>query len=132
MRGVEHTNHTFIARKQAGHTTGRGRVHRKQVTGHINHATQLSIAWHVDTVVVARAQVNGGKRAIVELRCQRRITAQLFELKSEHRDLDTAIGLLDRNKPDDELSVKRLKKRRLKIKDQIAQLENLLIPDLNA
>jgi hypothetical protein len=63
---------------------------------------------------------------------QRRITAQLFELKSEHRDLDTAIGLLDRNKPDDELSVKRLKKRRLKIKDQIAQLENLLIPDLNA
>ena len=63
---------------------------------------------------------------------QRRITAQLIELKSEHRDLDTAIGLLDRNKPDDELSVKRLKKRRLKIKDQIAQLENLLIPDLNA
>jgi hypothetical protein len=30
---------------------------------------------------------------------QRRITAQLIELKSEHRDLDTAIGLLDRNKP---------------------------------
>ena len=63
---------------------------------------------------------------------QRRITAQRFEVKSEHRDLDTAIGLLDLNKPDDELSVKRLKKRRLKIKDQIAQLENLLIPDLNA
>ena len=63
---------------------------------------------------------------------QRRITAHLFELKSEHRDLDTAIGLPDRNKPDAELSVKRLKKRRLKIKDQIAQLENLLIPDLNA
>jgi hypothetical protein len=63
---------------------------------------------------------------------QRRISSQLFELKSEHRDLDVAIAMLDQNKPSDELSSKRLKKRKLKIKDQIAQLENLLIPDLNA
>lgn len=62
----------------------------------------------------------------------RRISSQLFELKSEHRDLDVAIATLDQNKPFDELSCKRLKKRKLKIKDQIAQLENLLIPDLNA
>ncbi len=63
---------------------------------------------------------------------QRRISSQLFELKSEHRDLDVAIAMLDQNKPSDELSSKRLKKRKLKIKDQIAQLETLLIPDLNA
>ncbi len=63
---------------------------------------------------------------------QRRISSQLFELKSEHRDLDVAIAILDQTKPVDELSCKRLKKRKLKIKDQIAQLENLLIPDLNA
>ncbi len=63
---------------------------------------------------------------------QRRISSQLFELKSEHRDLDVAIAMLVQNKPNDELSSKRLKKRKLKIKDQIAQLENLLIPDLNA
>ncbi len=63
---------------------------------------------------------------------QRRISSQLFELKSEHRDLDVAIAMLVENKPNDELSSKRLKKRKLKIKDQIAQLENLLIPDLNA
>jgi hypothetical protein len=63
---------------------------------------------------------------------QRRISSQLFELKSEHRDLDVAIAMLDQNKPIDELSSKRLKKRKLKIKDQISQLETLLIPDLNA
>jgi hypothetical protein len=63
---------------------------------------------------------------------QRRYTAMLLELRSEHRDLDAAIEVFIRNRPDDELGIKRLKKRKLKIKDQISVLENLLIPDLNA
>ena len=62
----------------------------------------------------------------------RQIAYQLHELRSEHRDLDLAIELLVCNRPDDELSIKRLKKRKLKVKDQIALLENQLIPDLNA
>jgi len=63
---------------------------------------------------------------------QRRYTAMLLDLRSEHRDLDAAIEVFIRNRPDDELGIKRLKKRKLKIKDQISVLENLLIPDLNA
>lgn len=63
---------------------------------------------------------------------QRRYTAMLLELRTEHRNLDAAIEVFIRNRPDDELGIKRLKKRKLKIKDQISVLENLLIPDLNA
>ena len=63
---------------------------------------------------------------------QRRISMQLFELKSEHRDLDVAIAMLVQNNPGDELSSKRLKKRKLKIKDQIAQLEDRILPDIIA
>jgi hypothetical protein len=63
---------------------------------------------------------------------QRRYTAMLFDLRAEHRDLDLAIAQLISTRPEDELSIKRLKKRKLKIKDQIEILENLLIPDLNA
>lgn len=63
---------------------------------------------------------------------QRRYTAMLFDLRAQHRDLDLAIEQLAKNRPDDELSIKRLKKHKLKLKDQIEILENLLIPDLNA
>ena len=63
---------------------------------------------------------------------QRRYTAMLFELRAEHRDLDLAIERLGESKVGDEMSIKRLKKRKLKLKDQIAILENMLIPDLEA
>ena len=57
------------------------------------------------------------------------ITRQLAELRLEHRDLDAAIGRLQADIAADELSVKRLKKRRLLLKDCIARLESALIPD---
>ena len=61
-----------------------------------------------------------------------KIAAQLVELKVEHRDLDEAIGRLAATIESDELAIKRLKKRKLKIKDMIATLESRLIPDLDA
>lgn len=61
-----------------------------------------------------------------------RIAAQLIELRTEHRDLDDAIERLAASVQADELAVKRLKKRKLRIKDMIAYLENQLIPDLDA
>jgi len=61
-----------------------------------------------------------------------KIAAQLVELKVEHRDLDEAIARLAASIETDELSVKRLKKRKLKIKDMISALESRLIPDLDA
>ena len=54
---------------------------------------------------------------------------KLLELKLEHRDLDLAIARLQSDIQADELTVKRMKKRKLQLKDQIAQLESDLIPD---
>jgi len=62
-----------------------------------------------------------------------KISAQLIELRLEHRDLDAAIAkLAEAPAGDDDLAIKRLKKRKLRIKDMVAYLENQLIPDLDA
>jgi hypothetical protein len=61
-----------------------------------------------------------------------RIAAQLVELRLEHRDLDDAIARLASTIESDELAIKRLKKRKLRIKDMITALESRLIPDLDA
>lgn len=60
------------------------------------------------------------------------IARQLVELRIEHRDLDTAIARLANDAHCDELQLKRLKKRKLLLKDAIARLESKLIPDLDA
>lgn len=57
---------------------------------------------------------------------------RLVELRVEHRDLDDVIARLAKDPLVDELELKRLKKRKLLIKDQIARLESKAIPDLNA
>jgi len=60
------------------------------------------------------------------------IEARLIELKQEHRDLDLAIAALVGTPLHDELRLKRLKKRKLLLKDQIAFLEGQLDPDISA
>ena len=57
---------------------------------------------------------------------------QLTQLRVEHRDLDAAIERLAVDIQADELAIKRLKKRKLVIRDSIARLESRLIPDLDA
>jgi hypothetical protein len=57
---------------------------------------------------------------------------KLRQLRIEHRDLDEVISRLSLDLNVDELQVKRLKKRKLVLKDQIDRLESELIPDLNA
>jgi len=56
----------------------------------------------------------------------------LEQLKVEHRDLDDVIHRLQLDLYIDQVQMRRLKKRKLMIKDQIARLESQLIPDLNA
>lgn len=60
------------------------------------------------------------------------IARQLVELRIEHRDLDSAIARLAADGSSDELQLKRMKKRKLLLKDTIAKLESKLIPDLDA
>ena len=57
---------------------------------------------------------------------------RLRQLRVEHRDLDDVISRLSMDFKVDELQMKRLKRRKLMLKDQIARLESQLIPDLNA
>ena len=60
------------------------------------------------------------------------IAALIAELREEHRDLDEAIARLAIDPSIDQLRLRRMKKRKLKIKDWIAHLESQLIPDLDA
>jgi len=55
--------------------------------------------------------------------------ARLVDLRTEHRDLDDAISRLTLTPPEDQLMLRRLKKRKLLIKDRISALERLLDPD---
>ena len=57
---------------------------------------------------------------------------RLAALRIEHRDLDAAIGALAASAFGDQLQIARLKKRKLAIRDQIAIIEDYLIPDIIA
>lgn len=57
---------------------------------------------------------------------------RLATLKIEHRDLDSAIDALLRAGSQDQLQIARLKKRKLALKDQIAMVEDHLLPDIIA
>lgn len=58
--------------------------------------------------------------------------ARLRELRVSHRDLDDLIDRLSDDPMVDQLRIRRLKKRRLVLKDMIVRLESELIPDLDA
>jgi hypothetical protein len=57
---------------------------------------------------------------------------RLRELRISHRDLDDVIHRLQMDLYVNEVQLRRLKKRKLMLKDEIARLESELIPDLNA
>jgi hypothetical protein len=57
---------------------------------------------------------------------------RLALLRTEHRDLDAAIAALSASDSQDQLQIARLKKRKLKLKDQIAMIEDYLTPDIIA
>lgn len=60
------------------------------------------------------------------------ITSQLEHLRVEHRDLDDAIAALLAQGNPDQMQIARLKRRKLRLRDEIAQIEDQLIPDIIA
>lgn len=60
------------------------------------------------------------------------LRVELEVLKREHRDLDDSIRALDRTGTADQLTLQRLKKKKLKLKDKIAIIEDRLTPDIIA
>ena len=63
---------------------------------------------------------------------RKEIETRIAKLTVEHRRLDEEISLLESEPITDQLHLKRLKKSKLKLKDEIAALENMLFPDIIA
>ncbi len=63
---------------------------------------------------------------------QQSAQTRLMSLRQEHRDLDDAIAHLSTAPSADQLQLRRMKKRKLRLRDQISYWESKLIPDLDA
>ena len=63
---------------------------------------------------------------------ERELREQLSRLRAEHRELDAEIVAEEESAHSDQLQIKRLKKRKLAIKDQITEIEDQLLPDIIA
>jgi hypothetical protein len=63
---------------------------------------------------------------------ERELREQLSRLRVEHRDLDAQIVAEEVSSTSDQLLIKRLKKRKLVLKDQITAIEDQLLPDIIA
>lgn len=63
---------------------------------------------------------------------QQEIRELLAQLMTEHRDLDAAIVSLEEGASIDQLQLRRLKRRKLQLRDRIADLETRLLPDIIA
>lgn len=84
--------------------------------------TAIEIGWHhFDTLVDEKIETEAFKNV-----------ERLKELRVEHRDLDQVITRLVDDPHVDQVMLRRLKKRKLMLKDMITQLESARIPDLNA
>ena len=62
----------------------------------------------------------------------RELEARLNNLQTEHRDLDSAIDALIQGGSGDQVQIARLKKRKLRLKDEIAMVHDQLVPDIIA
>ena len=60
------------------------------------------------------------------------LVARLAVLREEHHDLDTAIRALEDSGRSNELQLRRLKKKKLQLKDEIVRIEDYLTPDIIA
>ncbi len=62
----------------------------------------------------------------------RELREQLVKLRAEHRELDQEIVALEASGVADQLLIRRLKKKKLTLKDQITSIEDQLLPDIIA
>ena len=60
------------------------------------------------------------------------VRMRIRQLEEEHRDLDAAITTMEERMPYDRLTIQRLKKRKLSLKDQITDLHEAILPDIIA
>ena len=70
--------------------------------------------------------------APMELNSEEVLRIKLEALRQEHRDLDDAIHAMETSGRGDQLAVRRLKKQKLSLKDEISRLADQLTPDIIA
>ena len=75
-RRIEDADHPFVAGKEAGNGGCGGRADGEQVAWHVDHLAKAARAGHVDAVIVARAQVDGGELAVHKVLGQLAVTGQ--------------------------------------------------------
>jgi len=68
----------------------------------------------------------------VSLKTEEVLQIELEVLKQEHRDLDQAVMAFEERSIRDQLTIQRLKKKKLALKDKIAVIEDRLTPDIIA
>ncbi len=73
-----------------------------------------------------------GKATLMQRRDERELREELVNHRAEHRRLDDEIVSLEANPTADQLLIKRLKKKKLALKDQITAIEDQLLPDIIA
>ena len=79
-----------------------------------------------------RPEPDPAMNASNELNFTEMLRIRLDVIRREHRDLDEAISALEQSGRPDQLTLRRLKKQKLLLKDQIAKYEDQLIPDIIA
>jgi hypothetical protein len=100
---------------------------RRPPTGRQHRLAGLCATW-------ARRQQAGAQAINNQLTSEEieTLRQRLEELRLEHRDLDDVIHHLTHSAYPDQLQLKRLKKRKLRLKDTIQLIESRLIPDIDA
>ena len=83
---------------------------------------------------VVRGNLSGlsGMNGPVELNHEEVLRVKLAVLRRQHRDLDDAISALQERAASDQLALRRLKKQKLALRDEIARIEDELTPDIIA
>jgi hypothetical protein len=104
------------------------RPHRSQVSPFYRAGAKLPSLSRID---VAHWHTMTEVRDNVDTEAFRHLE-RLRQLRIEHRDLDDVINRLQLDLYIDQVQLRRLKRRKLLLKDQISRLESQLIPDLNA
>lgn len=84
------------------------------------------------TATGARVKRKRPRRRKGVLMTREELTRRLELLRVEHRDLDSAIVALNETPMPDQLAIARLKKRKLRLRDEISWIEDNLVPDIIA
>jgi len=85
-----------------------------------------------DSNAPVQAVPGGGPEGPMQRPDERELREQLARLRAEHRDLDAQIAAEETSTLADQLQIKRLKKRKLALKDRIKAIEDQLLPDIIA